>query len=603
MPQDLSKFSDEELEAIVSKGPSVPPPKRKLDPAQMSDAELTRIVLAGKDGKPEPEVSKGRSALSGITQGLTFGYSDEIIGGLQAGVKKALGDERPFAEVYEAQRDAYRAYRDRGKADNPKTFLGGAIAGGVGSVAAAPVFGAAKGAGLAANATRAAAGGALTGAGLSENNPLKSPKEAEKFGKDVLEGAITGAVFQGGFQGIGSVLKKLSPQNLRGFAEIRALKAAGAMKKDFNALQKKGIEHEVGRALLDKKIVKAFSSLDEIAEATSEAKKEAGKKIGDALGKVDDLVAEAEGLISQGKLFGFLKGRDGRIIANGVALTPDQAKQILRDTYQFNMKRVGDRIIDEVVEPNLDNPLVRGEMKKLFAIAKDFQQIPTATLKRANQIKGTQGKLTKFDSDTIPNSFKQEVYDIIKTEIDDIVSKVDNIEDLVLKGRISFEDIVAANISGPSQKAKQSVARAAFEDAKKAYRSLKEAESITLDRLGAEKSNRQFGLTDTIAGVGGLAAGGVPGGIALGVLNKAARKWGASIQASGADKLANILQSAPERLGPFGAALDLAAKNGAKSVIATHLKLMKDPNYQRIIEQQQNQNQGFQLPTPGLGGR
>lgn len=585
---DLSKLSNEELLKLAGQ-----PQATKVDPRQMSDKDLLRLVETPK-GKPAKELSPVESAISGAAQGLTFGFSDEIAGGLRAGAAKLGGDQRPFAEVYRQYRDEQRAHMDRAKTDNPVSFGGGTVAGAVGSTVAAPAFGAVRGAGVLANVGRAAAGGAVTGAGLSEADlAANKAGELDKFTRDVGEGAAMGAAFQAGFSAIGKQLARLKPENLRAFAEERAVKAAGAMKRDFQLLQKQGRVHELGRQLLDKKIVRAFSTLDDIAEKAGQAKVDAGERIGAAIDQVDDLVVKAKSMIEDEKLFGFLPTKDGRLTVQGMSFSKDAAKKAIDDAYQLNMDKISKRIIAEVVEPNLDNPVIRGDVKKIFELAKNFESTPHTTLRKAQEIKSQLGQLAKYNklgsnADNVSAEFNKKVYGIVKEELEDLVGRVSDLEELVLKGRVGVDDIVSANVSGLGR----SSAKTAYKAAKADYKAAKELGDIANSRLSAERSNRQISLTDTIAGVGGFGVGGLPGAIALGAINKFGRKYGASLQAVGVDKLANVLQSAPEKLGAFATVLDKAANSGAKSLVATHMSLMKDPNYQRILES----SGGFQLP-------
>lgn len=94
-----------------------------------------------KDNLPEierrlkyrPEIlvdgpSKTESGARGGLQGLTFGFGDEL-----AGVANALTSDSPLSEGYRYGRDAERDANDASKKENPKTYLGGEVAGGLAS--------------------------------------------------------------------------------------------------------------------------------------------------------------------------------------------------------------------------------------------------------------------------------------------------------------------------------------------------------------------------------------------------------------------------------------------------------------------------------------
>lgn len=557
---DLSKLSNEELLKLAKSTP--PPSTGGSDLSKLSDKELLQLA---SDSKPRPKTTKFESALVGTSQGLTAGFSDEGIGALRGAIGKLRG-EGDFGKLYEKYRDEQRNYQKNAQADNPDYYLGGSV---LGTLVGPGKF--AKAASTAGKIGMAALGGGVTAAGLSENDPTKSPRDLENFAGDVATGATVGGVSQGVFSALGKTVNALRPTSLRKTAEEAAFKAAGGMTKEFRDAQKAGTMHSTGRQLLDKKIVTAFSSLEDVAERAGKVKGAAGKAIGDALGNVDDLVADSKKLVDSGKL---LSGASDKV--------KQEFKKQLDETYQFNMSRIGERIRKEVIKPNADNPLLKAEMAKLASVADDFVNSSSKTLEAGNIIKGTQGKVTKFESDTMPNAFKKEVYDIIKTELDDIVAKTGTLESALSKagGNALGElgDIAARNKAASS----------AYASAKKTYAAMKSTQDMANKRLGQAQSNRGISLTDTIAGVGGFASGGPVQGLALGAANKFIRKYGSSLKAVGSDKLADILEKSPQALGRFADPLEKAAKNGGPALVAAHMALMKDPEYRRTIGYQEN---------------
>jgi len=516
--------------------------------------------------RPRPRLSPVESAISGAAQGLTFGFSDEIIGAARAGVGKLKG-EGSFTDLYPKYRDEQRQHIGHAKSDNPISF-------GVGTVGSLVVPGvaAAKGASVfsllpraasstAANVAKAGAAGALTGAGYSNANPTESPAKLKEFGKDVAVGGAVGAALQGAFSAVAGIGNALRPSSLRKLAEEKAVKAAGAMTREQRELARAGTLRPLGRELLDKKIVTFGASLEDVAERAGAQKAAAGQEIGNALQKVDDLVAAAKGAADDGT----------------IAL-PEQAKAAFKaqldDAYQFNMQRIGQRIEKEIIAPNAKNPLLRGEMQKLAAIADDFKSQAPQTLAEGNVIKGTQGKITNFNSDTVPQAFKQEVYGIIKTELEDVVEKTAQLQAAVAKN-------TGLQVPKLAEGAKD--AKAAYVAAKKSYGLSKEAEEIAERRLGTVRSNRELSLTDYIAGGAGLASGGPAQALLLGGANKLLRRYGDAALAVGADKLALVIEKSPEALGKFGPLLIKAARDNT-SLMATHTALMKDPEYAAIIK-------------------
>lgn len=534
-------------------------------------------IKAVHDAKLHPV----ESAISGLSQGLTFGYGDEIIGAGRAAIGKITGDATPFGDLYRGYRDEQRARVDQAKVDNPKSFIGGTIGGAVGTavipgaatllpgkatIAAKAVSAVTPklGGSFIGNVGRATAGGAIAGAGFSETDPTKSPKDAEAFGTDVAKGGLLGAVTQGAFSVIGKTANALRPSVLRETAAKKAVQAAGGMTKEMRDLGPEGVK-ALGTRLLQEKVVTAGASLEDIAQRAASSKESAGKAIGSALDTVDDLVATGKQLIDEGALFPGLP-------AAGKA----KAKEMLDKQFQFNMARIGQRIQKELIEPNAGNPLLKGEMAKLAEIASDFVSAGSKTMRQGNVIKGTQGKVTNFNSETVPQAFKQELYTVIKTELDDVVAKTGNLEAGIAK---------ALGLGGTPKGAvgaRNTSASDAYQAAKKTYGAMAETEDMALKSLGRTQANKTISLTDTIAGVGGMAGGGPVGAIALGVGNKLIRRYGDSLAAVGATKAAEVLEKAPMLLGKFAGVLNTAAKNG--SLPATHVELMKDPDYRRILD-------------------
>ena len=339
----------------------------------------------------------------------------------------------------------------------------------------------------------------------------------------------------------------------------------------------------MGRRLAESGTVKLFDSLDDIAGKAAVNKQNAGAEIGKALSKVDDLVGEAKAMIDSGKI--------------GPNLPPagkEALKKAVDKQFQFNMERIGSRINKELIEPNAKNPLLKGELSKLAGIADDFMGGGQVSMSEGNLIKGTQGKVTNFNSETVPQAFKKEVYDIIKTEIDDIVAKTANLEDAVATGaRGSIGN-------GASAASRNQDIAGQFAKAKSDYGTFKTTTDVIQKRIGQLEGNREISLTDTIAGAAGLMSGGPGHAIAIGGLNKLARQYGDSAIASGARTAAKIISKSPELLGKFAGVLEKSAKQGGPALDATHLMLMKNPDYQRILSEYESKRE---IPQNAMGRR
>ncbi|MFW7382361.1 MAG: ADP-ribosyltransferase [Oligoflexus sp.] len=184
------------------------------------------------------EIGKLESAARGGFQGASFGFADELAGGLEAigrqvgiqGLGGSFSDiglatpeqrEMDFTESYREARDARRGADSAAQEANPGSYMTGDIAGGIVSGAAIPLGAAAKGASLASKVGTAAklgsAFGAVEGLGRSEG---------ETAGDIVADTALGGAfggvagaampVVGAGLKAVGRGAKKVAEAILPG---------------------------------------------------------------------------------------------------------------------------------------------------------------------------------------------------------------------------------------------------------------------------------------------------------------------------------------------------------------------------------------------------
>lgn len=227
----------------------------------------------------EPEkTSKADSALGGFVEGSTFGFSDEIaggVGGLMDYVSQ--GGKLDLKDYYKIRRDLVRESQKKAKADNPGTFMASEFAGGMVN----PAGSVGKGATVGKMALSGLATGALGGAGYSEGEDLAD------IAMDSAKGGALGAGIAGGLglagKGISKALDK-SSDSLSRAAENLAENATGATAK-----QAEKFRPGAGRELLDRKIVQAFDTPEHVANRSANLLRESGENIGKALTELDEL--------------------------------------------------------------------------------------------------------------------------------------------------------------------------------------------------------------------------------------------------------------------------------------------------------------------------
>lgn len=174
-----------------------------------TDAQTIQRVMGEfmQKGPPQaqlkPEVSRLESAGRGAVQGLTFGFGDEIYGGVKGAANYLMGDG-DFSQTYARERDAVRAANKQAQEANPGTYLAGEVGGSLVVPGGLARTGVTKATGAAAskvlpaavtesrigNAALQGAGyGAAYGAGTSEG------KTAGEVATDTATGAAIGGAF------------------------------------------------------------------------------------------------------------------------------------------------------------------------------------------------------------------------------------------------------------------------------------------------------------------------------------------------------------------------------------------------------------------------
>jgi hypothetical protein len=155
-----------------------------------------RIRKAREQGSQQTdEQTWGETALGvarSATEGLTFGWGDEIGTGLAATAAALQDPNKSFGEIYGEMRDIYAQQQGEFREQNPALATGaeiaGGLAGGMGAAARAPQA-LSRIPGILRYPGAGAAAGGVTGAGFAEEG-----ERAEGAGTGAAVGGITGAV-------------------------------------------------------------------------------------------------------------------------------------------------------------------------------------------------------------------------------------------------------------------------------------------------------------------------------------------------------------------------------------------------------------------------
>lgn len=500
--------------------------------------------LASDDFDPEeylkqtnpPTMSPADAAVSKVSQGITLGYGDEILGGLEGAYAKATGDTRPFTDIYREKRNVHRLRSAQADHDYPI----GAKAADIGSAAAmtfTPVgkaLTASKNIGAGLNFLKSAVIGGITAGGGSNADLTKGPGELSKLGEDVGKGAALGVGAQALATPVSYVAGKFSPGVLSQNAEQRAVKATiGQNKAAFTRMQQDGSLQKTGRDLLSDEAggpaVGWFSNAEDILPKVQAKKQYYGKAIGDVGKEVDSIVGNS-------------------VQSNSIAAELEQ-----------ELKKI---------PPLPKNAGVRN------ALEKEIEYYRTKGPMSFEEAQAHKGQYVFKPTDSTTQTLGQ-----------DVTNKA---RGAVSRGMETTADALAnAEATSPEAKAKLDL----YKRLKSKYGSFANAEKYGEKKVMGDLSNRFVSPSDygaaAATGIASAAAGNplpaVQAGIA-GVANKQLRERGSAFAARTMDKLSSIIAADPAGLNRFRGALEKAASEGPQSLMLTHALLAEDPAYREVIE-------------------
>jgi len=284
--------------------------------------------------RPQPEtvaqVTPGESFQAGVAQGGTLGIGEELMGGLRA-TQDIMGDKYSISDLperYRQRRGEYRAYNELARGQNPGSYMGGEITGGV-LTAFIP-------GGQVGTLGKAALMGGASGLGLSEADLTEG--DFSGAAGDIAKGAALGAGTYGVMKGAGKILSKARPKQL-------AKSYLGLPEPAYERLVK---DPEAVKAALSK--ADDFYGLPDISKRLSS--------------RVDDLAEEAvsgsqaarrtlefEGTqTAKDKLYSILQGKLDEIKASEGRI-PNDAYNEAKNTIIRQMEKI--KGVDELSGPEL----------------------------------------------------------------------------------------------------------------------------------------------------------------------------------------------------------------------------------------------------------
>jgi hypothetical protein len=494
---DLSKLSDQELDAMIAKR-SQPAATPKL--ADLSDDDLDRMIAEkqGSPSLPEPKRhTKGDSALMAGIQGASAGFLDEISGageaiGRAVGVKGIggkfsdveLADDGPTLD-WQTLRDAYIQARDKKRtllADQAKEYPAETTAASIAGAIVSPVNKIAKGASLAKGG---AAIGGVTALGNSDAD------NAKDLLIDTATGTVTGLVLGKGAEKAGKLVDKgvqKVGEKSKAAAEWLAARALGL---ERNTIKSQGAANvrAAGRQALDEGVLSPFANTDDLINRNDAVRKAGGKLMGEAYEAIDEAGAST-----------------------------------------FSPTRVGDKVNKEL-SPTFRTPINKAETAQLdntieTILARGEKNIP---LREAQALKKEIGEVAFPKGRRPPDpSPKQQMaidaYEIVNKSIDEAVDRGSQI-------------IEKAGLTEKLRRGKALYGRA------------ETANKLLENKLAREQGNRIVGLTDAFVGTSslgyGLGTGDWETSVGIMAGKKYLEKYGAQQAALALNKLSKGLLKAP----------------------------------------------------------
>ena len=486
--------------------------------AQATEQSMPGLASALRylDRTPDITYSPGAMAI-GAANAVTGGHADELAGVVNA----ATGPES-----YEDARDAARRVSSETTGRAPISTTVGSLAGAGGMMALPGLAGleSVRNAGAAARVGAAvgegAAFGALSGAGTSE-----ADVGTRRFLDDAAEGGVVGGAIAGWLSGVGEavgagvrgaagdaddLLEDASMLRIRGmFGGERPPRRT--LRETFGARR--------GRGERVRRLVAEFRDLGvRNADDAPRIQERAGEALDDIASRVDAAAAAAPQAIREG--------------APAHAVNADRIAQRIR---QHAARLQQDRGVDEAVVGAMEREAQRWEGAA--------EQGPM-TFRRAWQFRQEMGRPQYWTvgprGEMNPASqYRRDLYSIVRDELDGAVERVS--PDLAQQWR---QNSRAYSILSPFVEA--------AEEAR--FRGIQ---------------NRQVSPTDYLGAIAGYTGGGAVGAVSGGIINRVGRAYEHTVKAGAMERLADMVQNNPARLGPWGSVLQRARDRGPGVFSAT----------------------------------
>lgn len=376
--------------------------ERKILEARVKEAQQKEKMMV-PSSLPQPVAPEGfnelESAGLGAAQGLTFGFADEG----EAALRSALSD-KTYDDVVKEVRDRYSQAEEQ----NPISFFGGNVAGGL-VLPAGALGAAAKGASTLAKAGKLAQAGAVAG-GLTSLGTTENDKLSMQALRDAGEGALVGG-------GLSAALGAGIPALGKGIGKyVKGTEVAEDIGDVYRKIRSGEVKTFGREALPDfsKKVREAakvdiLGNLDKLDEYQREAYKSLYKQVDDIASQkgnipVEDMVGQIRMKFADAEL----KGVD----ANDIKKLDKNLSKMVGEAEQ---------VVEKEVLP--DTEKILGGLKEKAAVKQVMTDRNEArkVLKKAIQSRlAAQG----LEGDELANATEQQISKMTSAQIDDVAEMI-----------------------------------------------------------------------------------------------------------------------------------------------------------------------------------
>lgn len=520
--------------------------------------DMARAKQTAEMEKSKPQSRVGEAFIEGVGEAGTLGYLPQLQALTAKGIeaispkpKEELELEKqgflikPKEQSYAEMRDLFQKRGEKLAEENPASYGTGAAVGTIASAGALPAV-APSATALGRVGQASLAGGLIGGLQAPKNiEGQVTPFQPIERIKNAATGAVTGGLLQGALVNPAQKLVSGAKQ----LAELKAFKSSGAMLKDFRKAMGKGKAEELGRFMIDNKMVQPGDTFESVAEKSGILKQKAGEQIGAIYDKIKSGIAKSPQNFEQ--TLNFL--HPDTLIPELKATISDKAirPKIGSANYDNKMNEILNDISGRTNAERMVEQIIKGKPELARMAASQDPAVQSAF----NAMKESLIKKTQHAQLSDPRYLN----DLIG-EVDSRINwskRVPELSDLqqglvALRHKLREKVNTVSDVMGKALK-DDKLTSEELKKLNKVYGNALEINKIASDRVARNNANRAFSPSDYGAAATGAVLGGNLGqsiqgaamGAGLGLVNKGLRQYGNPLLVRGLELFHN---SAPTKV-------------------------------------------------------